>query len=123
VALAPGFPGEAGSGRLIHDEERLDRFLKLHATMACPVLAPRSGRCELYEARPVACRTYGPPLRFGAIDSPPCGLCFVGADSSAVDRCRIETRSDEVEAQVEELLDPTAGGRWETLIAFAVLDR
>jgi Fe-S-cluster containining protein len=123
AALTPGYPGEPATGRLTRDEERLDRFFEIHATMACPVLDPRTGRCELYEARPVACRTYGPPLRFGAIDSPPCELCFHGADTSTVDRCRIESRSDEVEAQAENLLEPTAGGRWETLIAFAVLDR
>jgi len=77
----------------------------------------------LYEARPVACRTYGPPLRFGAIDSPPCGLCFVGADAGTVERCRIEPDREGLETETDRLFGGAVGDPWETLIAFAVLDR
>ena len=33
---------------------------------ACPVLDPETGGCDLYAARPVTCRTFGPPVRWGA---------------------------------------------------------
>ncbi len=31
----------------------------------CPVLDPETGLCELYAARPITCRTFGPPVRCG----------------------------------------------------------
>src|SRR4051812_14579993 len=30
----------------------------------CPVLDPDTGMCDLYEWRPLTCRTFGPPLHF-----------------------------------------------------------
>ena len=31
----------------------------------CPALDPKTGACDLYAARPIICRTFGPPVRFG----------------------------------------------------------
>jgi Fe-S-cluster containining protein len=120
VALAPGFPGEHASGRLHVDEQALDRFFERHASMPCPALDPDSGRCELYAARPVACRTYGPPLRFGEEQAPPCRLCFQGADTATVDRCRYEPDPAFLEERLLSRLGVRAGEEWETLIAFVL---
>src|SRR5215468_10464485 len=32
----------------------------------CPALDPDSGACDLYAARPITCRTFGPPVRFAS---------------------------------------------------------
>lgn len=118
--LTPDYPGRPGTGRLAADESALDRFFARHRRLACPVLDPAGGRCELYEHRPVSCRTYGPPLRFGEVSSPPCTLCFVGADEAAVERCRYTPDHQDLEARALARLGVAAGEDWETLVAFAV---
>ena len=120
--LAEGFPGDAASGRLTHDESRLDPFFERHASLACPVLDPEAGTCDLHAWRPVSCRTYGPPLRFGEKLSPPCGLCFRGATQATVERCRIEPDRDGAEAAILAHMGAAADEHWETLIAHALVD-
>ena len=88
--LAAQFPGDTSNGRLSPDESALDTFFARHRKLACPALDPESGRCDLYAWRPVACRTYGPPLRFGSEQAGPCPKCFQGASAEAVERARIE---------------------------------
>ena len=34
---------------------------------ACPALDPEAGTCDLYAARPITCRAFGPPVRHEAI--------------------------------------------------------
>jgi Fe-S-cluster containining protein len=121
AALFESYPGDAASGRLDADEARLDSFFERHAGLACPALDPVSGRCELYEWRPVSCRTYGPPVRFGDEASPPCDLCFVGADDAIVEACRVEPDRDGLEQAILAALGVRAGEDWETLIAFALV--
>jgi Fe-S-cluster containining protein len=88
--LAAHFPGDASNGRLSSDESALDTFFARYRKLACPALDPESGRCDLYAWRPVACRTYGPPLRFGSERADPCPKCFQGASAEDVERARIE---------------------------------
>lgn len=55
----------------------------------CPVLDPESGHCDLYEFRPVTCRTFGPAVRSGdAIGA--CELCYVGATEAEIEACAVE---------------------------------
>src|SRR5690349_10501663 len=44
----------------------------------CPVLDPATELCELYEHRPLLCRTFGPATRIGSSIGV-CHLCFEGA--------------------------------------------
>jgi Fe-S-cluster containining protein len=39
----------------------------------CPALDPEAGTCDLYAARPITCRTFGPPVRIG---SESVGVCY-----------------------------------------------
>ncbi|HEY0566332.1 MAG TPA: YkgJ family cysteine cluster protein, partial [Terriglobales bacterium] len=89
-------------------------FAGRHANLACPALEPDSGSCLLYEHRPIACRTYGPPLRLDGEDLPPCPLCFKRASADEIEHARVEidTRTLEAPSDVPE-------GR--TLIAYALL--
>lgn len=118
--LAEGFPGDAASGRLSQDETLLDPYFERHASLACPALDPEALTCDLHPWRPVSCRTYGPPLRFGEKLSPPCGLCFRGATQATVERCRIEPDKDGVEAAILANMS-VADEHWESLIAHALV--
>ena len=82
----------------------------------CPALDPGSGRCELYAARPITCRTFGTPVRFASDTPPPCRLCFTGASEAEIDACRVEIDPDGLEnALLAEL-----GAADDTAVAFAL---
>lgn len=56
---------------------------------SCPALDPLTGGCELYDWRPVTCRTFGLPVAIGAERLPPCRLCFSGAMPHAIEHARV----------------------------------
>ncbi len=120
--LRDGFPGNESTGKLDDNVTRLDRFFEGHSDLACPVLDPETGRCELYVARPVACRTYGPPIGFGAQLAPHCELCFQGADADEIERCRMRPDREGIEARAQAAAGAGADEPWDTLIAYAVAD-
>ena len=98
-----------------------DRFFERHSSLACPALDPESGRCDLYSWRPVSCRTYGPPARFGGEQTPPCRLCFVGVPPEEVEACRMEPDREGLEESILAGMGVSGGDDWETLIAFPLL--
>ena len=118
--LAPGFPGNASSGLLTGDEGAEEAFARSHAVEPCPTLDPATGLCDLYEWRPLACRTLGPPVRIGETDLAPCPYCFRDAPPADIERCRArpdpEGREDAIVAELERRL----GLRGDTIIAFAL---
>lgn len=111
---AAGFPGEGVSGALAEDDAAVDAFLEAHAEAACPALDPATGRCDLYDARPVSCRTFGPPVRVGEEILPPCALCFTTASAGEIEAARVAFDPQDAEAGV----GPEAP---ETLVAFALV--
>jgi Fe-S-cluster containining protein len=56
----------------------------------CPALDPVTRCCDLYEARPFTCRTFGPAVRTaeGAIGT--CELCFEGATEDELASCAVD---------------------------------
>ncbi len=56
----------------------------------CPALDPDSGTCDLYAARPLTCRTFGPPVRCASGGLAICQLCFDGASEEEIERCVVE---------------------------------
>jgi Fe-S-cluster containining protein len=56
----------------------------------CPVLDPDIGTCDLYAARPVTCRVFGPPVRWGGEAIGICELCFDGASDEDIAACAVE---------------------------------
>jgi Fe-S-cluster containining protein len=57
--------------------------------VACPALDPATGTCDLYDARPITCRTFGPAVKTdGAIAT--CELCFAGASEEQIAECVVE---------------------------------
>jgi Fe-S-cluster containining protein len=54
----------------------------------CPVLDSATGTCDLYESRPLVCRTFGPAIRSGdAVGT--CELCFAGATEEEIAACAV----------------------------------
>lgn len=63
----------------------------------CPALDPASGMCDLYDSRPLTCRTFGPAIRSGnAVGT--CELCFPGATEEEIAACAVELDTDALEA-------------------------
>ena len=75
----------------------------------CPVLDPASGLCELYDSRPMTCRTFGPPVRsedgLGV-----CELCFHGASDAQIAACEMVVDPDDMEGKLLAKLEKTQGG-------------
>jgi Fe-S-cluster containining protein len=79
----------------------------------CPVLDPDAGTCDLYDARPLTCRTFGPAIR-GPGGIGVCELCFVGATEEEIAACAIELDTDSLEAPL------LTGASEETTVAAAL---
>lgn len=120
--LRPGFPGSPGRGVLNPDLRAQDRFYQEHEDLPCPALDPGTGRCEVYPFRPVSCRTYGPPARYGQETTDPCRLCFAGAARTEVERCRMIPDPEAIEDRILRRLAAEEGEEAETLIAFALAE-
>ncbi len=100
------------------DEESFDGFVEsLPEEEACPVLDPESGTCELYSARPITCRTFGPAIRLGGDALGTCHLCYEGASDEEIAGCGVDLDI----AALEEELGREAGGRAPTLVALALI--
>jgi len=89
---------------------------------ACPVLDPETGACDLYAARPVTCRTFGPPMRWG---SEPLGICelnFQGATDEEIAACEVALDVRQLEAGLLDSLERATGAAGETSAALALLN-
>jgi len=116
--LASDFPGDANSGIL--DPERAEAFDEFANDEPCPVLDPVTGFCDLYAARPMTCRVFGPPLRTGeGLDV--CELCFVGASVEAIAAAEVHLGCEEVEAALTHEAEAENGLRGETTVAWALV--
>jgi Fe-S-cluster containining protein len=117
--LAPEFPGDPATGLLGAGELPEQRFAQFANDEPCPALDPATGNCELYEARPMTCRTFGPPVRseegLGV-----CELCYHGASDEEIASCEMVPDPDDLESALLQQLERTTGLREETIVAFAL---
>jgi Fe-S-cluster containining protein len=117
--LSAEFPGNAGTGVLDEGPEAEERFAEFANDEVCPVLDPETGLCDLYDARPMTCRTFGPPVRTdGGLGV--CELCFHGASDEQIAACEMVVDSDDVESNLLEKVEKTRGPRGRTIVAFCV---
>ena len=65
----------------------------------CPALDPASRLCELYHARPITCRLFGPPIRLNGGAVGLCELCFDGAREEEIAACAVEIELSEDESE------------------------
>ena len=114
---APAFgPGQEG---VFATEAEEERFYETFASDPCPALDPDSGACTVYAWRPVACRTYGPPVRMHGDDLPPCPLCFKRAAREEIEAARQTIEAGHVQAPLTDRVERETGRRGMTTIAFA----
>ncbi len=121
--LSPEYPGDPATGLLdeADDDDDCKRWDDFANDEPCPVLDPATGTCELYEFRPVMCRTFGPPLMSEEGDLGVCDLCFDGATEAEITACEMKPDPDHLEAVLLEELEKTTGAGGETIIAFALV--
>jgi Fe-S-cluster containining protein len=86
----------------------------------CAALDPETGTCDLYAARPITCRTFGPPVRCESGDLGVCELCFEGATDAQIAACEVEFDPQGLELEVLRELEETAGVCGETTVALAL---
>ena len=117
--LSAEFPGNAKTGVLDEGPEAEERFAEFANDEPCPVLDPETGLCDLYDARPMTCRTFGPPVRSdGGLGV--CELCFHGATDEQIAGCEMVVDPDDLESKLLQKLEKTQGPRGRTIVAFCV---
>ena len=117
--LAAEFPGNAQTGVLDEGPEADERFAEFANDEVCPVLDPETGLCELYDARPMTCRTFGPPVRSdGGLGV--CELCFHGATDEQIATCEMLLDTDDLEDKLLGEVAKTKGPRGRTIVASCV---
>ena|ERR1700690_701834 len=117
--LAATFPGDVKTGVLDEDPEAEECFAQFANDEVCPVLDPATGLCELYDARPMTCRTFGPPVRAeGGLGV--CELCFHGATDEQIAGCEMVADPDDLEAALLAKVEKAGGPRGRTIVAFCL---
>jgi Fe-S-cluster containining protein len=117
--LSHDFPGDPASGLLDEGEEAEQRFAEFANHETCPALDPKTGLCELYEARPMTCRVFGPPLR--AEDGlGVCELCFQGATDEEIAACELNSDPEDLESTLVEEVEKSTAARGQTIVAFCL---
>jgi Fe-S-cluster containining protein len=117
--LGADFPGDPVTGILDEGDAAEERFSEFANDEPCPALDPETGNCELYESRPMTCRTFGPPVRSeGGLGV--CELCFHGASDEEIAACEMIPDPDELEAELLRKLAKKTEARGETIVAFAL---
>src|SRR5690242_4233438 len=88
--LRSDFPGDPETGILGDDEAAEARFEDFADDEPCPALDQTTGTCDVYEFRPMTCRTFGPPARSGPEDGlGVCELCYHGATDEQIAACEM----------------------------------
>jgi Fe-S-cluster containining protein len=121
--LTPFFPGNPETGILSASEEQIELFEEWAHADPCPILDPATQTCDLYAARPILCRTFGPPIRNNPDDPAAglaiCELCFTQASEEQILAAETDssfrTLQDSEEAAYESA-HPNSGP---TIVAFA----
>jgi Fe-S-cluster containining protein len=117
--LAAAFPGNLKTGVLDEGSEAEERFAEFANDEVCPVLDPETGLCDLYDARPMTCRTFGPPVRSeGGLGV--CELCFHGATDEQIAACEMVVNGEDVEAKLLGEVEAAQGLRGRTVVSFCL---
>jgi Fe-S-cluster containining protein len=123
VRLEPFFPGDPVTGLLSDDPDAIERFEEWANADACPILDPTTQTCDLYEHRPILCRTFGPPIRnvHDDLDSglAICDLCFTEASDQQIAAAEMDSSfrpQEELEDATLVQANPESGP---TMIPFA----
>jgi Fe-S-cluster containining protein len=87
----------------------------------CPALDPETHTCDLYAARPITCRTFGPAVRFGGEALVVCELCYQGASDAEIAACEVAVSPEDLKTELWQ--EFAARGRTgETIVSFALVE-
>ena len=118
--LDPWFPGNVTTGVLGESYEEAILFEEFANNEPCPALDLDHGTCDLYESRPILCRTFGPPMRTEEGNLATCELCYIKASTQEIERCELDPAVVGLEQDSNAAYEETTGKRGETLIAYAL---
>lgn len=117
--LSPEFPGDPATGLLDQSPQAAAHWNDFANHEPCPALHPGNGTCEIYEHRPILCRTFGPPIAEEG-DLGVCELCFNGASDDEVEACEMRPDPDGLEAVLLREMESSNGASGETIIAWVL---
>jgi Fe-S-cluster containining protein len=124
VRLDPWFPGNVSTGILSEDDDQTILFEEFANDEPCPVLDPTTGTCDLYESRPILCRTFGPPMQTpgdnGETNLATCELCYTHATTEEIAACELDPAIPALEAASSAAFNAAHHLHGETLIAYAL---
>jgi Fe-S-cluster containining protein len=120
IRLDPWFPGDLHTGILNEDYEAAILFEEFANDEPCPVLDLETGTCDLYEHRPVLCRTFGPPMRTEERNLATCELCYIHATTEEIAACELDPAIPEQEEASNEAYNAAHGLHGQTLVAYAL---
>lgn len=125
--IGPEFPGDAMTGLLpefAEESAEAEAFETAFEDFAndevCPVLDPATGTCDLYAARPIPCRTFGPPVMSAEGGLGVCELCFHGATTEQIAACEMHPDPEHLEERLLDELRVRTGAYGQTIVAFAL---
>ena len=127
--LDPWFPGGGDPGDVVtygilsEDDDKTILFEEFANDEPCPVLDPTTGTCDLYEHRPILCRTFGPPMRTEEQNLATCELCFIHATTEEIAACELDPAIPAAEAASNQAFNATHTLHGETLVAYALRGR
>jgi Fe-S-cluster containining protein len=127
VEFGPSFPGNRETGILGTGDEDQAAFEDFANQAPCPALNPENGLCEMYDARPMTCRVFGPPVRScsdsadaeGEEGLAVCELCFTEASSEEIAAAEMAVPYAEEQKLLDQLqeIDQAPG---DTIIAYCL---
>jgi Fe-S-cluster containining protein len=118
--LDPWFPGDVATGILNEDYEAAMLFEEFANDEPCPVLDLDHGTCDLYEHRPILCRTFGPPMRTEEGNLATCELCYIHASTEEIAACELDPTIPGQEATSNKAFNTAHNLHGQTLIAYAL---
>lgn len=119
--LAASFPGDPKTGILGDGEDAEALFTEFANDEPCPALDPDTGACDLYDARPMTCRTFGPPMRSGPEEGlAVCELCYHGATDRQIAECEMDPDPENVEEKLIARAELQTGKCGNTIVAFCL---
>jgi Fe-S-cluster containining protein len=117
--LSQDFPGDLVSGLLDEGDKAEGRFADFANDEPCPVLDPETGKCDLYESRPMTCRVFGPPV-LSEDGLGVCELCYQGASDEEIAACEMKPDPDDLETSLLRKVEETTNTHGNTVIAFCL---
>ena len=120
ATLAAEFPGDRRTGILGQSEQDELRFASFADDEPCPALDLSTGTCDLYTARPLTCRIFGPPV-LSADGLGMCELCFVGASEAEMAAAEMHLTHGPLEDELVEQVESAGDLHGTTIVAYALL--